>query len=154
MQLHNYSKTMPSDVPPIFSPRVLRKTIVYNDLSQRSLSVSEKTFLGTEAASLSSFLEWSPNKVSRLTQLSNRYRLPYSTVKNWSEKIKLNKAISIELGRPQSLDKTDFSGEKRKIVFHYMRLCLYSLKESLPPRKCDRENHAEEVVQAIQFDCT
>ena len=96
---------MPSDVPPIFSPRVLRKTIVYNDLSQRLLSVSEKTFLGTEAASLSSFLELSPNKVSRLTRLSNRYRLPYSTVKNWSEKIKLNKPISSELGRPESLDK-------------------------------------------------
>jgi hypothetical protein len=96
---------MLSDVPPIFSPRVLRKKTVYNDLSQRLLSVSEKTFLGTEAANLSTFLDFSPSPISKLTQLSNRYRLPYTTVKNWSEKVKLNRPISSELGRPPSMDK-------------------------------------------------
>jgi hypothetical protein len=83
---------MLSDVPPIFSPRVLRKKIVYNDLSQRLLSVSEKNFLGTEAANLSTFLDFSPCPISKLRQLSNMYRLPYSTVKS-------------ELGRPSSMDK-------------------------------------------------
>jgi hypothetical protein len=79
---------MLSDVSPIFSPRVLRKKIVYNDLSQRLLSVSEKTLLGTEAANMSTFLDFSP----KLTQLSSRYRLPYSRVKS-------------ESGRLPSMDK-------------------------------------------------
>jgi hypothetical protein len=96
---------MLSDVPPIFSPRVLRKKTVYNDLSQRLLSVSEKTFLGTEAANLSTSLDFSPSPISKLTQLSDRYRLSYTTVKNWSEKVKLNRPISSELGRPPSMDK-------------------------------------------------
>jgi hypothetical protein len=92
-------------IPAIFSPRVLRKRTSYADLSTQSLSVSEKSFLGSEAANVTSFLQWDKSTTSVLTQISNRYRLPYSSVKNWSTKIKLNQPIVNQLGRPASMDK-------------------------------------------------
>ena len=96
---------MSSDVPAIFSPRTLRNKVSYNNLSKRTLTDSEKIFIGSEAASESSFLEWDDSKGSVTTKISHRYVLPYTSVKNWSQKIKLKQPFNTKVGRPQSMDE-------------------------------------------------
>ena len=101
----DFSREMSADVPAVFAPRITRNKIKYTDLSKATLSVLEKTFLGSEAARLTSFLVWGSSLTSVLTQISRRYHIPYSTVKNWTEKVKLGHPIVNALGRPHSMDE-------------------------------------------------
>ena len=104
--MDGFSRETSAEVPAIFLPRITRKKIAYRDLSSATLSVMEKTFLGSEAANVTSFLIWKSSLISKITQISNRYHIPYSTIKSWSGKVKLKKPIVNSLSRPQSMDET------------------------------------------------
>ena len=104
--MDDYSRETSAEVPAVFLPLVTRNKISYRDLSSATLSVMEKTFLGSEAANMTSFLIWKSSVISKLRQISNRYHIPYTTVKRWSQKVVLKKPIVNSLGRPHSMDET------------------------------------------------
>jgi hypothetical protein len=49
---------MSEKIPSIFQSTVLRSRVVYNDVSKRTLTVREKTFLVNEALGISTLLTW------------------------------------------------------------------------------------------------
>ena len=95
---------MSADVPPIFCPRLLRGKELYRDLSKITLTVEQKTFLGSEVAKISTFLSWNSKSCSILTKASHRYRLPYTTVQNWAKKGINGQPINEGTGRPKAMD--------------------------------------------------
>ena len=69
--MDDYSRETSAEVPAVFLPLVTRNKISYRDLSSATLSVMEKTFLGSEAANMTSFLIWKSSVISKLRQISN-----------------------------------------------------------------------------------
>ena len=96
---------MSTEVPDIFQPRVLRGKVFYRNLSKHTLTVREKTFLGSETAQLSTLMEWDTKTTSILNKACRRYQLPYSTVQNWMKKVQSGHPIVNTIGRPMSMDK-------------------------------------------------
>ena len=96
---------MSSGIPDIFQGRVLREKVFYRNLSKHSLSNVEKTFIGLEAARLSSLMEWDSKPTSILSKACKRYQLPYSTVQDWVKKLRCGQPIVSTIGRPASMDK-------------------------------------------------
>lgn len=95
---------MSTDVPAIFSPRLLRGKELYRDLSKITLTAQQKTFLGSEVAKISTLLAWNSKCSSVLTKASQRYRLPYTTVQNWAKKVINGQTITDGTGRPKAVD--------------------------------------------------
>ena len=95
---------MSTIVHAIFLPRIVRGRDIYKDLSSYSFNAAEKTFLASEVAGISNFLSWDSKKCTVLTKACNRYRLPYTTVLNWMNKVKCNKPIVESRGRPKAMD--------------------------------------------------
>ena len=94
---------MPEIIPSIFQPTVLRSGVVFTDVSQRTLTLKEKTFLANEALGISKLLTWETNACSVLGRISNRYNIAYSTVVNWRDQVASGKKIK-KGGRPPSMD--------------------------------------------------
>ena len=93
-------------VPAVFQPLVLRKKMVFHDLSKQKLTVAEKTFLALECSQKSSSLTWVSTKNNPVRRISERYCLPYSTVKGWTKIIRDGQEIPIKRGRPMSIVET------------------------------------------------
>ena len=93
-------------VPAVFQPLVLRKKMVFHDLSKQKLTVAEKTFLASECSQKSSLLTWVSTKNNLVRRISDRYCLPYSTIKGWTKLISDGQEIPIKRGRPMSIDES------------------------------------------------
>lgn len=98
--MEGLSCSVSENVPRVFHPRSMRGAPVYDDLSKHELSVSEKTFIGSEAAQMSTFLTWDED-FTRM-KLCKRYRLPRTTVHRWMTKVRNSIPISAKVGRPMS----------------------------------------------------
>ena len=95
------SSGIPRDLP---GSSFARKSF-YQNLSKHSLSNVEKTFIGLEAARLSSLMEWDSKPTSILSEACKRYQLPYLTVQDWVKKLRCGQPIVSTIGRPASMDK-------------------------------------------------
>ena len=77
----------------------------FTGIYRHSLTVSEKTFLGSETAQLSKLMAWDTGPTSIVNKACRRYQLPYSTVQNWMKKVQRGQPIVNTIGRPMSVDK-------------------------------------------------
>lgn len=83
----------------------LRNRFVYRNLSNQSLSIDEKTFLGSEAAGQSSLLTWPDESFTVSLRISKSYSLPEATVRGWNDKVANSIPFTNETGRPLALDE-------------------------------------------------
>lgn len=95
---------MAGTVPQVFAPFNLRNRIAYRNLSNHSLTLDEKTFLGSEAAGISSLLTWPNEKCTVARRISKRYTLPDATVRGWMQKVANSIPITNKSGRPLAMD--------------------------------------------------
>ena len=92
-------------MPELFAPVILRNRLVYRDLSRHSLTAEQKTFIGSEAAKISSFLSW-PNEIfTAARRITNRYKLPDTSVRDWMKKVASSIPITNKRGRPFAMDE-------------------------------------------------
>ena len=78
---------MDGTIPQVFALCSLRNRFVYRNLSNQSLSIDEKTFLGSEAAGQSSLLTWPDESFTVTLRISKRYFLPDAAVRGWKDKV-------------------------------------------------------------------
>ena len=96
---------MPETIPEIFAPFNLRNRLLYRNLSNHSLTTDEKTFLGSEAAGMSSLLSWPNEKFTVALRITKRYTLPDTTVRDWMRKVTMSLPITNKIGRPCAMDE-------------------------------------------------
>ena len=72
---------MVESIPQVFAPFNLRNRLLYRNLSNHSLTSDEKTFIGSEAAGMSSMLSWPSEKFFVLSRITKRYSLAVTTVR-------------------------------------------------------------------------
>jgi hypothetical protein len=102
--LYSHFESMSDTVPQVFAPFNLRNKTLYQNLSRQLLTVAEITFIGSEAAGITSSLTWETEKFTVIGTICKRYTLPIPTVREWMEKVIASVPISSKIERPSAMD--------------------------------------------------
>ena len=109
IKCHTFARISSTMIPTIFHSTVLRRRILYDDLSKKSLTVDEKTFLANEALGISEELSWEAGNSSisnRITRLTRLFKIPSNTIKGWVGKVSNGIVIPNGTGgRPPAMDQ-------------------------------------------------
>jgi hypothetical protein len=107
---------MPETILEIFAPFNLKNRLLYRNLSNHSLTSDEKTFIGSEAAGMSSLLSWPSEKFTIANRITKRYTLSDTTLRDWMNKVAMSLPITNKIGRPRAMDDEAIEKFKATLV--------------------------------------